>query len=276
VDSSANAARHCGGPARLVPSALRRRSGSAEAGRPRCGAWTRRGGILVCVTVFAVTVVAGCGAPAGPLEPSHPPRCSNLLFVGVRGSGEDPSQQLGMGTTIYPIYSALRSADRRVMGYGWPYDSVRPDNPKLTRDATALDDFLNGRARRCPAERIVLVGYSAGALIVGDALESATLAASAGDRVAAAVLLADPNFNPADTHTAAGTFDPRYGGSPRRLPYSAPLAKRIRSYCRRQDIVCQRHDRAAGKIQHGNYLPQQTCQATKFIESAADLERTKC
>lgn len=234
------------------------------------------GKILTGVTAFAVAMTAGCGVTVGPLEPSHPPRCSSLLFLGVRGSGEDPSQELAMGTTVYPIYSALRNSDRRVVGYGWPFDAIRPDIAQLARDATGLDNFLNGRARRCPAERIVLVGYSAGAAIVGDALQSATLAAPAEDRVTAAVLLADPEFNPADVRTAAGTFDPRYGGSPRRRPYLVPLTSRIRSYCRRQDVVCQRDDRAASKIQHGNYVPQQTCQAINFIESVADLHRSKC
>ena len=233
-------------------------------------------GILVCVTAAAVTVVTGCSAPVGPFEPRHPPGCSGLLFLGVRGSGEDPSQRLAMGTTVYPIYDALRRADRRLAGYGWPFDAVRPDFAQLTRDAKALVHFLNRRSRQCPSERVVLAGYSAGALITGDALQSATLSAAARDRVDAAVLLADPEFNPADTRTAAGTFDPRYSGSPRRLPFAPPLARRIRDYCRRQDIVCQRQDRAAGKIQHGNYVPQQTCQAINFIESVAHLPRTKC
>jgi hypothetical protein len=88
--------------------------------------------------------------------------------------------------------------------------------------------------------------------------------------------LPDSEFNPADTRTAAGTFDPRYGGSPRRAAFPAALATRIRSYCRRHDIACQRDDATANKIQHGNYVPQQTCQAAHFIESAADLRNAKC
>src|SRR5262249_45074757 len=68
----------------------------------------------------------------------------------------------------------------------------------------------------CTAERIILAGYSAGALITGDALQSPALTAAARGQVAAAVLLADPEFNPTDRHTAAGTFDPRYAGTPRR------------------------------------------------------------
>jgi alpha-beta hydrolase superfamily lysophospholipase len=198
-----------------------------------------------------------------------------LLFVGVRGSGEDPSQQLAIGTTVYPVYAGVRSADPRVVGYGWPYNAERPGITELRHAAAALDGFLNARARHCPTERIILAGYSAGAQIVGDALQGPALTAAARGRVAAAVLLADPEFNPTDRHTAAGTFDPRYSGAPRRPAFVAPLASRIRSYCRRHDIVCQRRDRAANKNQHGSYVPQQTCQATNFIERTADLRRTK-
>jgi hypothetical protein len=231
---------------------------------------------LSCAAAVAALALAGCGAPAGPAEPRHPPRCSSLLFLGARGSGEDPSQQLAMGTTVYPIYTALRSADPRLVGYGWPYHGQRPTLAQLSRDATAFADFLNRRARQCPAEHVILAGYSAGAALVGDTLQSPTLAAASRTRLDAAVLFADPEFNPADHKTAAGTFDARYGGAPRRPAFPAALTGRIRSYCRRHDIACQRDDAAASKVQHGNYVPQQTCQAARFIESAADLRHAKC
>jgi hypothetical protein len=226
--------------------------------------------------MVAALALGGCGAPAGQVEPRHPPGCSSLLFLGVRGSGEDPSQQLAMGTTVYPIYTALRRADRRLVGYGWAYHGERPTLVQLSRDTTAFADFLNSRARQCPAEQVVLAGYSAGAALVGDVLQSPMLAATARSRLVSAVLLADPEFNPADIRTAAGTFDPRYGGSPRRAAFPAALVGRIRSYCRRHDIVCQRNDATGSKIQHGNYFPWQTCQAARFIESAADMRPTKC
>src|SRR5215469_5548754 len=182
--------------------------------RPAVATWVRS-----CAAVVAALVLVGCGAPAAPVEPRHPPRCATLLFLGVRGSGEDPSQQLAMGTTVYPIYAALRGADRRIVGYGWAYHGERPTLAQLSRAATGFADFLNNRARQCPAEQVVLAGYSAGA-----ALRS---------RLVAAVLLADPEFNPADARAAAGTFDPRYGGSPRRAAFPTTLVGRIRSYCRR-------------------------------------------
>jgi hypothetical protein len=64
------------------------------------------------------------------------------------------------------------------------------------------------------------------------------------DRAAAAVLLADPEYNPADPRTAGSTFEPPLRGSPRRPAFPAPLNGRVRSYCRRHDIVCQRDDPA--------------------------------
>jgi hypothetical protein len=259
------------GQAFLISLAARRPLAATAARR-----WRRiTGQILAPPVMFAALVVAGCGGPADPTEPPHPPRCSSVLFVGARGSGEDPSQQLAMGTTVYPVYAGVRSADPRVAGYGWPYKGERPGIAELRHAAAALDSFLNARARNCPTERIILVGYSAGALIIGDALQSPALSAAARGRVTAAVMLADPEFNPSDRHTAAGTFDPRYGGVPRRAAFVALLASRIRSYCRRHDIVCQRRDRAANKNQHGNYVPQQTGQAIDFIERTADLRRTK-
>jgi hypothetical protein len=193
----------------------------AEAGNACMGSRARRwpwfaGRLVACAATFAALVVAGCGGLAGPVEPRHPPRCSSMLFVGVRGSGEDPSRQLAMGTTVYPVYAGVRSADPQVAGYGWAYRGERPGLTELRHAAAALDGFLDARARRCPAGRIILVGYSAGALVVGDALQSPALTAAACGRVAAAVMLADPEFNPAARATAAGTFDPRYGGTPRR------------------------------------------------------------
>ena len=235
---------------------------------------TRR--ILVCTATFAALTAVGCGGPSRLAVPSHPPRCASQLFLGVRGSGEDPAQLLGMGTTVYAIFAGLRAADRRLAGYGWPYNAARPDTAELKRAAAALGRFLRERARQCPAERVVLAGYSDGAQIVGDAVQEVPSRVLTAERVTAAVLLADPEFNPADTPTAVGTFDPRYGGAPRRPAFPRSLASHVHSYCRRHDVVCQRHDPAASKGQHGNYQPQQTCQAITFIESAADLHRARC
>jgi hypothetical protein len=232
--------------------------------------------IVGCAMAFLALLAPGCGSPAGQREPRHPPRCAALLFLGLRGSGEDPSAQLAMGSTVYPVYTALRTASRRVTGYGLPFPADRPTATEIARAAADLDRFLRSRAQRCPSERIVVAGYSAGALIVGDAMQSRALSNEVRRRLTAVVLFADPMFNPADTRTAAGGFDRRYGGSPRRPAYAEPLAGRIRSYCHAHDVVCQRSDPAANKDEHGRYVPQQTCQAIRFIESVAHLSPKNC
>jgi hypothetical protein len=60
------------------------------------------------------------------------------------------------------------------------------------------------------------------------------------DRVTAAVMLADPEYNPADPRTAGSTVEPPLCGSPRGPAFPALLHDCVRSYCRRHDIVCQR------------------------------------
>jgi hypothetical protein len=188
-----------------------------------------------------------------------------------------------MGSTVYPIYTRLRQDNPKagIAGFGLPYAFDRPGGrispAAITRATDDLIRLIAGRVQMCPAEHLVLAGYSAGALIVGDAAQSPTVT-PALDRLTAVVMLADPRFNPTDAPVAAGTFNPRYSGDlrPVRPPFTAALSPRTRDYCRAHDVVCQRGDPAANKDQHGEYVPQQTCEATRFVESAASLRRSAC
>jgi energy-coupling factor transporter ATP-binding protein EcfA2 len=100
---------HClAGLDRPTSGRLRRMSGFNICTVPtgwggRKAAATRR--ILVCTAACVALTVVGCGGPSRPAEPSHPPRCASQLFLGVRGSGEDPTQLLGMGTAVYSIFA---------------------------------------------------------------------------------------------------------------------------------------------------------------------------
>jgi len=219
-----------------------------------------------------VTACAGSGT-AG--YPSPPTGCQRALLVAARGSGESATDRMGMGSTLYELYEQLRVGSA-VTGFGFPF-AARVSGQDAVRDAsTQLADLVRQRASRCPAERLLLAGFSMGAEIVGDALQSSRLD-QRGDHPAAAVLLADPRFNPRDRATAAGTFDPGYDGSSSpRPPYPSTLASRIRSYCRRSDDVCQHGAAGAGKLEHGLYAPQQTCDAARFLATAAGLPTGSC
>jgi hypothetical protein len=119
----------------------------------------------------------------------------------------------------------------------------------------------------------VLAGFSLGAEILGDTLQTPSISAG-GLPLAAATVLADPRFNPADTATAGGTFEPWYHGDRPRPPYARQLTSQVRSYCRDHDSICQSNDPKADKAEHGRYAPQQTCQALAFIEHAIGVTGT--
>lgn len=222
-----------------------------------------------------VALVAACIGSGTAGYPSPASGCQGALLIAARGSGESATEQLGMGSTLYQLYRQLR-AGGAVTGFGFPFAAHVSGQDAVLDASTRLADLVRQRARHCPSERLLLAGFSMGAEIVGDALQSPGFE-HLGDHPAAAVVLADPRFNPRDQLTAAGTFDPRYAGSaPPRALYPSTLASRIRSYCRRGDDVCQHGAAAASKLEHGLYAPQQTCEAARFLASAAALPIGSC
>jgi pimeloyl-ACP methyl ester carboxylesterase len=232
-------------------------------------------GRLAALALLALA--ASCAPPmAGSTPaPSPPARCGQVLFVALRGSGESPTDQMVMGRTLYELFDRLR-AGGPVMGYGFPYAANVLGNGVVQDAAGRLVDLMRRRASSCPAERVILGGYSLGAEVAGDALQTARLGAAA-EHLAGAVLFSDPRFNPHDMATASGTFDRRYGGDNHpRPPYSSAVAPKIRSYCRLRDSICQYGDPLASKLEHGSYAPEQTCQAVGFLGPAAALRVKAC
>jgi energy-coupling factor transporter ATP-binding protein EcfA2 len=88
--------------------------------RPTSGRVRRMSRFNICTVPtgrVAERPVVGCGGPSRPAEPSHRPRCASRLFLGVRGSGEDPTQLLGMGSAVYAIFAG--SLSRPAPSRGW-------------------------------------------------------------------------------------------------------------------------------------------------------------
>jgi cutinase len=109
--------------------------------------------------------------------------------------------------------------------------------------------FLNESALRHPDRHVVLLGYSQGAQVVGDALvppsmrvcgvDAAELSPAASEQIAAVMLFGDPRFTNGEAFNA-GTFEPgREGLYPRPAGALDRYADRLRNYCARDDITCQ-------------------------------------
>jgi hypothetical protein len=230
---------------------------------PGTGRYAERA--LAC-GLLLLTLAAGC-ASGGQQPGASLPRCTGVLLIGVRGSGESPALDHGLGATLAGLYRQLAAGRPASQSgaYGLPYAERSTGAAVVIEASTRLAAIIARRHHQCPGEHLILAGYSLGAAILGDALQDPRLA-TGPPPFTAAILLADPRFNPTDTAAATGTFDPRYHGDQPRPAYPVPLASRIRSYCRKNDPICQSGDPTAQKAEHGRYTPQQTRQAVTFIE----------
>jgi hypothetical protein len=227
----------------------------------------------------------------GFMPPAQPPRgappgetdertCRDVLFVGVRGSGESPQGTEGyaadegenMGTRVPAIEAGLRAkltsyargerttplsvrtvairypaAPTERIGSTSEVNEIPREEPYLENIWTgvySLESTLAREEGRCDdSEKIVLAGYSSGALIIHLALAelegSGTISPSL---IAAVLLVADPAQAPGEGVTPAGSGPADGEGLYTRIfearPLPSALTGRTISMCDRDDIVC--------------------------------------
>jgi Cutinase len=142
-----------------------------------------------------------------------------------------------------------------------------------TQGDAAIKRDLTDEVARCPSQRIVLVGYSQGAQLVGDVLgggggavglgpATAPVSAAIGAHVVAVIQMGDPRHmpnKPFNRGTAIGTT----GLFPRGPNQSLdPYAAIIRSYCDLGDPFCAG---GANLAAHLNYTNRYNDAALSFV-----------
>lgn len=148
------------------------------------------------------------------------PDCADFHWIGAAGSGQRDAAGLtaegGMGDVVYESYLQLRDAlaasGRTITAEAVQYPAAAaPLDGGLGGWLSFLDSVDDGTAttakqyaaftRRCPATKVVLAGYSQGAMVVHRNLYSL-----AGDpHLAAALLIADGDRLPVDTTINLGS-----------------------------------------------------------------------
>lgn len=226
------------------------------------------------VVLGSALLFSGCAAPVDPVEAREslsdvtqdpaPPEaadaysaelhpdpvvgagsCEPYLLITARGTGEPSSGQLVTGMTRK--ISQAHAGDVRVLDVDYPADSDVKEGGTI--GARTLVDILNVQSDACPDQRFVLLGYSQGALVIGDALSApedrmvgetvGTVDEGAMERVLAVVLFGDPRFDGAAEYNV-GSFDASLNGLlPRPEDALDAVADRIRDYCVAGDFICQ-------------------------------------
>lgn len=171
--------------------------------------------------------------------------CTRYLTITVRGTGE-PSR----GQLLSPVARSIAEArPDQVLTHDLDYPADTDVKAGGSNAVAHLTAQLNLQAESCNEQGFILLGYSQGALIIGDALaEPATrlvgefageLTQAARERVLAVVLYGDPRFN-GDEPYNVGNFETHKNGIlPRPDGTLAAYADRLRDYCVARDFICQ-------------------------------------
>lgn len=213
--------------------------------------------------VLGTAAVAGAALVGLTVGVAHAePGCPDVHWIGTAGSGErdDPTAYGGMGRVIFQSYRDLAQQVQRdgrsitAEAVDYPAKAVPADGDLLgwagfmsSVDAgtAALGTQYASFAQRCPATKVVLAGYSQGAMVVHRNLQ--VLADS--PNVAAALLVADGDRLPDDNVITMGSVAatpgkgkgvaqdwPTLAHAPAKLPLT--IGKRTISVCDRGDAVC--------------------------------------
>ena len=174
----------------------------------------RRVATLACAA-FAGAAFVGLSAGTANAQST----CPDLHFIGAAGSGErvDPTADGGMGRVVYQSLrelSAQVQKDGRTMTHeAVEYPAVAAPGEdggvgewlsfigSVDAGAAALGKQYEGFVQRCPASKVVLAGYSQGAMVVHRNLH----ALAASPNLAAALLVADGDRLPEDPTLNLGT-----------------------------------------------------------------------
>jgi hypothetical protein len=201
----------------------------------------------VLVATLVLTLMSALSATAAT--------CSSLLVIGARGSGEPfTSEQSGMGKVSFAAYQQIKARVPDAQAYGLPFRAVAvvPDTvnavgsrywPSVTEGSIILRNIVNQSVGSCPNQRIVLIGYSAGAHVIADTLPQFGVEPHIRSRINAILLFGEPRFNPDSAvdrgdynHSLKGIF-PSFGITSVRTTSSTwwPIA---RSHCSAGDFIC--------------------------------------
>jgi hypothetical protein len=215
------------------------------------------------LTIGAMTVVGISGLVVAPLTfaaqaPGN--ACPDVEIIGARGTTERP----GLGVVLGPLAQQLtRGLTQRVRTTAVDYPASFNYQASVRQGVSALAADVKRTAAACSRTRFILMGYSQGANVVGDALAGrstgrraapapAAVPAALSDRVAAVLLFGDPTF------TAGESFNVTDGAKSGILARGDgrldAVAARTQSFCNRNDRFCQGGTSLAAHLDYAKFF----------------------
>ena len=233
--------------------------------------------VAASTVLGSVAVAPAASAAPAPAMAQQPflksSGCGHVFVLGARGSGQDQEgvwnradSNFDGGTGLGPqVYTATKAVIEKVAN---PRVVVRQalvypalDVPKSLRPSSWQNflagfgpgvektiDILNARLILCPNERIVLAGYSQGAMVMHRVVLRLAERGRINilNRISGVILIADGDRLNHDNHVRYGSAGELFRGVAHEfLPvgainrkFPANMASRIHSVCNARDIVC--------------------------------------
>lgn len=222
--------------------------------RPRRRRRARPGLLPALGVVTAAGVVAfGVATPAASLGTAAPALvaaapasgCAEVETIAVRGTGE----RQGGGIVAGPLATELQDQlPQTVETHDLVYPASFNYTASVRQGVEAMEARLTETSTECPDTQFVLIGYSQGADVIGDTLETGSVPAA--DQIGSVMLFGDPEFNSAEDF-AVGDFAPGTDGIfPRETGALDEFADVMTSFCNGDDSICQRGARGAGHFRY--------------------------
>jgi len=204
----------------------------------------RRTGLVLVITALAVGLMATMTAPAGAVSQSGT-GCAPASVLAARASTE----RQGEGTIASLVDDIQNSVNAGVTESAVVYPATLNNYANSAAQGdSAMKSELQTMVNNCPNEKIVIVGYSQGAQLVGDvlggggggSLGTATppAPASVTSHIVAAIQFGDPRHLPNKSYNK-GTATGATGLFPRGANQSIDgFASILQSYCDTGDPFC--------------------------------------
>jgi hypothetical protein len=222
-------------------------------------------GVLASAGVAAAVAVAG---PASATPSSA--ACTTVRVIAARASTEAPGDGV-IGSLVTLIQNDVTaSVSQEAVVYPATLTNY---SSSVAQGDSAIKSQLATDVANCPDEQFVLVGYSQGAQVVGDALggggggnlgtpATPGVPSSTAVRILAVIQMGDPrrvpgfSFDVGNDPGATGLF-PRPSSET-----LAPFAAKIQSYCDAGDPFCAR---GANLSAHLDYTQKYNSAASTFV-----------
>jgi len=234
---------------------------------------------------FTIILAGLLASVATALPQAQPAACADAHILVARASGEAKGEGM-IGGLSRAIKSAVKGTDSEAVDYP---AALAPYGSSEVKGVAAAKAQLAAYVQRCPKAKVILMGYSQGADVMGSVLcgggahnstkaigrlpatnvnlgpETPPIEPAVGSHVVAAVLMGDPRFTkgmPFNKGTAQGT-----GQFPHEVPAQVACptySKRVVSYCDTDDEFC---DSGKNVGPHLGYMGKYSTEAQAFVKA---------